>query len=255
MSMPLGFTAVDCLALLFFLFVWLLFEILPNRAPWYKRSISYHMGQFREDWMKNMVVREPQVLDALIQSSLQQGIGFFASTSILVIGALFAALGASEEALKILGDFPFTVTTTQTQWEFKVLLLIVTFAFAFFKFAWALRLFNYVSILVGASPHRSDDEILKNDYAIKLARLHSLGARHFTTGINAYFFALAAIAWFINPWAFIIATLWVALVMYRRTFRSNFSKILSSTVQDTDPGISGLVDNSASNGAGTGNDN
>jgi len=213
MSLPLDFSLVDCLALLLFMFVWLLFEILPNRAPWYKRSISYHMGQFRNDWMKNMVVREPQVLDALIQTSLQQGIGFFASTSILVIGALFAALGASEEALKILGDFPFTVTTTKIQWEFKILLLIVTFAFAFFKFAWALRLFNYVSILIGASPYRSNDKALKDDYAVKLARLHSLGARHFTTGVNAYFFALAAIAWFINPWAFIMATLWVALVM------------------------------------------
>jgi len=234
MNMPLDFSVVDFIALLLFLTVWLLFETLPYRAPWHKRSISHHMGQFRIDWMKNMVGREPQVLDALIQSTLQQGIGFFASTSILVIGALFAALGASEEALKILGDFPFTVTTTQTQWEFKVLLLIFTFAFAFFKFAWSLRLFNYVSILIGASPYRSDDQAHKDEYAVKVGRLHSLGARHFTTGINAYFFALAAIAWFINPWAFILATLWVALVVYRRTFRSNFSKILSSTVQDSD---------------------
>lgn len=180
--------------------------------------------------MKNMMRRDPVVPDILIQTSLQQGVGFFASTSLIVIGALFAALASSEQALNILKDFPFATQTTTAQWEFKVLMLVLMFVFAFFKFAWSLRLFNYVAILVGAAPGMSTDEDVKSEYAVRVARLHALGASHFTAGLNAYFFALAAFTWFIGPWIFIIVTVWVTLVMYRRAFRSKFSRILAGEI-------------------------
>ena len=120
------------------------------------------------------------------------------------------------------------------------------FTFAFFKFAWAYRLFNYVLVLVGAAPDQSaanaianlegdsyvaesNISILKyrNNYAVNLGRLHALGARHFTTGLNSYFFALAAVAWFLDPRLFIAATIWLSIVLYRRAFKSNFKKILT----------------------------
>lgn len=174
-----------------------------------------------------MINRDPVVPDILIQTSLQQGVGFFASTSLIVIGALFAALGSSEQALGILKDFPITTETSIVQWEFKVLMLVLMFVFAFFKFAWSLRLFNYVAILVGAAPAENEACEDRNDYAVRVARLHALGASHFTSGLNAYSYALAAFTWFISPWIFMVATVWVTLVMYRRTFRSKFSRILA----------------------------
>ena len=234
MSIPLGFSLLDAFALPFFLSVWIGFETLPYRSKMKNRSISHLMAEHRHLWMQNMLRREQQAFDALVQSSLTQGIGFFASTSILVIGGLFAALGASEQAIDLLSDFPLTVDTTRVQWEFKILLLIGTFAFAFFKFAWSIRLFNYVAILIGATPYNCGDERVLDDYAKRLGELHALGGRHFATGINAYFFSLAATAWFINPWAFICATIWLALVLYRRTFHSNFARILSGRLYPED---------------------
>ena len=225
--MPLGFSFVDIFALVFFLLAWAVFEYASNHTKWHHRTISYQMDQLRILWMKNMIKRDPVVPDILIQTSLQQGVGFFASTSIIVIGALFAALGSAEQAINLLSDFPMTITTTKTQWEFKVLMLVLIFVFAFFKFAWSMRLFNYVAILVGAAPGDEADQQEKNNFAIKAARLHALGASHFTAGLNAYFFALAAFTWFINPLVFVVAIVWVNLVMYRRAFRSKFSRILS----------------------------
>lgn len=193
-----------------------------------------------------MVHREPKMVDALIQNTLQYGVLFFASTTILVIGALMAGLGSSDEALALLADMPFATNPSRTAWEIKVLLVIFIFTFAFFKFAWSYRLFNYVMVLVGASPDvtvtsslgslhggeykaaDSDTEIeYRENYAISVGRLHALGARHFTTGLNSYFFALAAVAWFLDPRLFIGATIWVSVVLYRRAFRSNFMKILA----------------------------
>ncbi len=189
-----------------------------------------------------MVHRDPKMPDALIQNTLQYGVLFFASTTILLIGALIAGLGASDQAIELLSDIPFVSTPSRTAWEIKVLLVIVIFTFAFFKFAWSYRLFNYVMVLVGAAPdasvkqalqhhgdnstaHRFDQEYLDN-YAQSVGKLHALGARHFTTGLNSYFFALAAVAWFLDARLFIAATVWVSVVLYRRAFRSNFLKIL-----------------------------
>ncbi len=189
-----------------------------------------------------MVHRDPKMADALIQNTLQYGVLFFASTTILVIGALIAGLGASDQAIALLSDIPFVTTPSRTAWEIKVLLVIVIFTFAFFKFAWSYRLFNYVLVLVGAAPdlsvkhslqqhgddtksHMYDQGYLDN-YAESVGKLHALGARHFTTGLNSYFFALAAVAWFLDARLFIAATIWVSVVLYRRAFRSNFLKIL-----------------------------
>ena len=200
------------------------------------------MHRHRHRWMANMVLRDAKMPDALIQNTLQYGVLFFASTSILIIGGLMAALGASDEAQAMLNELPFVSPFTRAAWELKVLLVIFIYTFAFFKFAWSYRLFNYVLIMIGAAADASVPGSVGSDsenarYASAVAQMHTLGARHFSTGMNSYFFALAAIAWFLNPLLFIVATIWVSLVLYRRAFRSQFAKILEGLEDDTaEPG-------------------
>ncbi len=45
--------------------------------------------------------------------------------------------------------------------------------------------------------------------------------------MRAYYFALAELSWFFHPWAFVVATAWVVLVLYRREFHSKALEILS----------------------------
>ena len=190
-----------------------------------------------------MVYRGQKMPDTLIQNTLQYGVLFFASTAILLIGALMAGLGASDQAIELLGDLPFAVRTTRTVWEVKVLLVTLIFTFAFFKFAWSYRLFNYVLIMIGAAP---DVTVAKEkgtaglidpeDYGLRVGKLHTLGARHFTTGLNSYFFALAACAWFLSPGLFIAATIWISVVLYRRAFWSTFGRTLSG-LEGLDPEV------------------
>ena len=229
-----GFTNLDVIALIVFFVSWKLHFWIVHQSPWRHKTISAKMSLFRQRWMNGMVYRDLKMPDAMIQNTLQYGVLFFASTSILLIGALLAGFGASDQAIKVLGDLPFTVNTTRTVWEVKVLMLALIFTFAFFKFTWSYRLFNYVIIMIGAAPDLSvaaakgvEDRVDPENYSDRVAQLHTLGARHFTTGLNAYFFALAACAWFLSPVLFIIATVWVSLVLYRRAFWSTFGRILN----------------------------
>lgn len=248
-----GFTIVDYSAVAFFFFSWVLHYWMINISPWAPRTISQRIAGFRQLWMHNMVHREPKMVDALIQNTLQYGVLFFASTSILLVGALMAGLGASDEAVELLSEIPFVTNTTRTAWEIKVLLIIFIFTFAFFKFAWSYRLFNYVLVLLGAAPDvsvtralsdlnpamttKTDDEMsaeytrelqYRENYGACVGQLHSLAAKHFTSGLNSYFFALAAAAWFIDPRVFLLATIWVSVVLYRRAFGSRFLRILTA---------------------------
>lgn len=222
-----GFEQIDLIALVFFVGAWLAHTWVMTQSRWHKRTISYRMAAFRRQWMIRMVKRELRMVDALIQNSLLQGVVFFASTSILLIGGLLAGLGSADAAMRVLDDIKLSSTNTRTEWEFKVLLVVVIFMYAFFKFAWSYRLFNYVIIMIGAAPDHDDSDERIEPYAEKVAQLHVIAARHFTMGLSSYFFALCAIAWFLNAWAFMLATVWVSLVLYRRTFHSNFMKVLS----------------------------
>ncbi len=188
--------------------------------------------------MKALMNRDPRMFDALIQNGFQQGVLFFASTSILIVGALLAGLGATEEAIDMLTDLPFATATTRTVWEIKVLLITCIFVFSFFKFAWSYRQFNYVMIIAGAAPNPGEQSPEADDeYARTMAAMHALAAQHFTTGLNAYFFALAAFTWFLSAWVFILATIWVTAVLYRRAFASKFVKILKALpAQDANDG-------------------
>jgi len=226
-----GFSTADLVAVGFFLLSWFLHFWIVHSSPLRSRTITCHMDKMRVQWMKVHIQREAKMFDALIQNGFQHGVLFFASTSILIVGALLAGLGATDAAMDMLIDLPFSTTTTRTVWEVKVLLITCIFVFSFFKFAWSYRQFNYVMIVAGAAPESGELSAEALDaYARKMAAMHGLAALHFTTGLNAYFFALAAFTWFLNAWVFIIATIWVSMVLYRRAFASKFVKILRDQI-------------------------
>jgi len=221
-----GFDAIDLVALIFFFVAWCTHSWVVNRSRWRVNTISYRMVAFRRQWMENMVARDLRMVDALIQNSLQQGVLFFASTSFAWSYRLFnyviIMIGAAPEGQSRTHSRPLPNAEVESQGGVHG----------------DIQTDVQTDIQADRRGDRrgelpSDQEAessMQNRYADKVAQLHAIGARHFTSGLSAYFFALSALAWFLNAWAFIIATLWVSLVLYRRAFRSNFMKILSTSV-------------------------
>jgi uncharacterized membrane protein len=115
-------------------------------------------------------------------------------------------------------------------WELKILMLLAIFVFAFFKFAWALRQFNHTLVAIGAAPPSDEgDAGTRKVYAERVGRVVSLAFHSFNRGLRTYYFGLATLTWFIHPLLFMIATLWVVLVIYRREFRSKTLRALTGT--------------------------
>jgi uncharacterized membrane protein len=211
----------DLASLIWFIAIWVGYTWYADRGSWRKHSLRAVMHAHREEWMRQMVLRDNRVADVNILRNLLQGVSFFASTTLLILAGLLAILGASDRGIEIVRALPFAAGTTLGQWELKLLVLGIIFVYAFFKFTWALRQFNYCSVLIGAAPKSVD-----GGYARRAAEVSTHASKDFNQGLRAYYFSLAALGWFVHPWVFMTATTLVVLVVYLREYHSTAMKML-----------------------------
>jgi uncharacterized membrane protein len=153
---------------------------------------------------------------------------FFASTAMLILGALVALMGYSEQAANVVADLPFGQQVSRRLWELKILVLLLIFVYAFFKFSWSLRQFGFSSILVGAARKPPADASENAADIDRIALILSFANRNFNQGLRAYYFGVAALTWFVHPALMIAATLAVLYVLHQREFRSRTLEALAS---------------------------
>ena len=159
------------------------------------------MNRYRDVWMFQMLGRDMRMVDAQIVAALQNGTAFFASTSLIAIGGALTLLRSTEGILAGRRGAAVRHQDDAVQWEAKTMGLAVIFVYAFFKFGWAYRLYNYVAILVGATPPAKDKDTPEaKAHAERVGRLCEVAGRHFNRGQRAFFFALGYLGWFISPW-------------------------------------------------------
>lgn len=229
----LRLTIADLSALGFFLVAWIVHS-MAVRGRWIRRvSLTTAMNVQREAWMRTMAQRDLRMIDTSIMVGLQQGTAFFASSSLIAVGGCFALLGASDHVLTVLGDLPLSGPPSRPLFEIKVLGLITILVFAFFKFGWSYRLFNYCSILIGAVPMlREGLHSPEMEAAVHRAtRMNVLAGRHFNAGLQAIFFSLGYLGWFVNPSVFVVTTIILLAVLVRRQFFSAARMAVLETAQ------------------------
>lgn len=212
-------SASDWAALAWFLLAWVGYGWFSEHSRWAAGGLMRVGHRYRLEWARELVRREMRMTDAALVGNLMQSVSFYASTTIYIIAGLLAVLGALDQAMRFTADLPFARATSRELGELKLLLLLTVFVVAYFKFTWSLRQFNMLSILIGASPTNPDGEG-RERMVQRVAMVNSLAGDEFNRGIRAYYFGLAAVAWFIQPWLFLFLTALVVVVLYRRDFAS-----------------------------------
>ncbi|HQR53781.1 MAG TPA: DUF599 domain-containing protein [Burkholderiales bacterium] len=211
---------VDYAALLWFCVASFGYAFFAFRKAQHAPSLLGAMNLYRRKWMERIVERENRIVDSSLINMLSSVATFLASTTVLILGGLVALLGTTEKAVDVMAELPFAVQGSHRLWEIKVLLLIGIFGFAFFKFTWALRQFNMLAILVGAAPSSGADARDAEDFIRRSTDISVYAGENFNNGLRSYYFGLAALAWFLHPVLFALATAGVVLVLYQREFRS-----------------------------------
>ena len=218
------FSLIDSVALIFFVVGWASYSIVLESKRFRSRSIASVMGQYRAKWMRVMAGREVRMLDSQLQASLMQGVGFLASTAVLMVGVLTAMLGFSDSSFDITSHLPQELMVETANWKLKILLVSLVFVFAFFKLLWCYRLFNYCAILIGATGNLEDEDTER--HVARISAIHIQAGDHFNAGLRAYYFAVAGLGWLLHPGLLMLMTTLVLLVLWRRDFASRSLAIL-----------------------------
>jgi uncharacterized membrane protein len=219
----------DWLALSFFVVAWLVYAVFAKHSSEGHTSVLALTNHYRRLWMMQATARDPRMLDGIITQNLSNTPTFFCSTTLLILGGLFALLGTTDKAAELVREIPFAEQTPMLVFEFKILVLVVVFIYAFFRFSWSMRQYTFVSLLIGSMPTPETFEsgrANRQSYAERAARMTGLAAETFNSGLRAYYFSFAALGWFLSSWAFALATVLVLGVLYQREFRSEVLHLL-----------------------------
>lgn len=201
---------------------WVLSGWVSEEPPKAWPSVSWLMEDYRRDWMRTFVTRQPRIFDATLIDSLRQGTAFFASACMIAIGGGVAVIGNAAAVQRLADELPIGAGPDVA---LKMLPVIGFLANALLKFVWAHRLFGYCSILMAAVPNDPEDPIAFHR-AGQAAEINISAAKSFNRGLRSIYFALAALGWLLGPWGLLAGTALATGVLLRREFASQSRKVI-----------------------------
>lgn len=218
------FAPLDALtvALTFLAWAGLGWLIESDRLP--RPSVTILMQEYRRDWMREMITRQPRIFDASILSSLRQGTNFLASASMIALGGLLALIGNSERLLGVAEDLTLGGQPTLVV-EIKLMATGIFLLYAFLKFVWSNRLFGYCAVLMAAVPNDPDDPRAL-PRAMQAAEVNIRAALNFNRGLRSLYFSLGSLTWLLGPLPLILGALAVSWMIWSRDFASHSRLIL-----------------------------
>jgi uncharacterized membrane protein len=194
------------------LICFLLYPFVVDRIEKRRPSLSLLMNVQRRRWVTNAVQRNTP-LDAILSGNLMGSVSFFASTTVLLILALFAVFGQLTTVVTATSTLQPHISSFDV--EVHIISALIMFVLAFLSFTLSLRQFNHFCIMLGAIEHTTSDEA----EITTVAALNSLGARSFNNGLRAYYFSIGTLTWFLSSSWSIAATLAIiGFLIYREFF-------------------------------------
>lgn len=223
MTMNLGaIPPLDLAMLGLLVLAWLLSGWYSEHPPALRPSVSWLMEEYRRDWMRTFVTRQPRIFDATLIDSLRQGTAFFASACMIAIGGGVALIGNAAAVQRLADELPIAGGPDVAV---KMLPVIVFLANALLKFVWAHRLFGYCSILMAAVPNDPGDPLAFHR-AGQAAEINITAAKSFNRGLRSIYFALAALGWLLGPWGLLTGTALATGILIRREFASHSRQVI-----------------------------
>ncbi len=206
------------------LLVYLAYNLVVPQIEKRRPSLSVIMNMQRRRWVANASRRESP-FDAILSGNIMGSVSFLASTSVLLVLAVFAVFGQLPTLMEALESLSLERTYSVLDVQLHLGVMLTMFVLAFFAFTLSLRQFNHFCIMLGALDHdrqTSDEEIEA------IARMNALGAKNFNSGIRAYYFSVPTVAWFVSEWLSIAVCVATVLVLIHREFFSSAHRTAAS---------------------------
>ncbi|MDC9824857.1 DUF599 domain-containing protein [Devosia sp. ZB163] len=212
------------LSTLFPLLCWFAYNcgvpFLERKRP----SLSVIMSMQRRRWVANAVTRDTP-LDAILAGNLMGSVSLLASTTVLLVLAVFTAFGNLTALTDTLDAVGVRAGYTTQDVQIHLFATLAIFVMSFFSFTLALRQFNHFCILIGAIDHHGHTTPEEID---AIAQLNTLAAKNFNNGIRAYYFAVPMVFWFAMEWLAIASSIVTVAFLIHREFFSSAHRVAAS---------------------------
>ncbi|WP_245893052.1 DUF599 domain-containing protein [Devosia naphthalenivorans] len=200
------------------------YNIIVPQVEKMRPSLSTIMNMQRRRWVANATQRESP-FDAILSGNIMGSVSFLASTAVLLILAIFAVFGQVPALMTTLNSLSLERIYTVTDVQLHLVVMLAMFVLAFFAFTLSLRQFNHFCIMLGAVDH---SEPTSEEEIEAITRMNALGARNFNSGVRAYYFSVATVAWFVSEWLPIITCVATILILAHREFFSSAHRTAAS---------------------------
>lgn len=214
-----GLSAIDLAALGYFLAAWIGYAPVLRRKGKRQKLVATAMVDHRRAWMHSLLGREMKVHDTQIMGHIMSTAAFFASTTVVVIGALLGVLINLERGVAPSGGEWHMIAPRQPL-EIKLVLILVVVVYAFSSFTWCIRQANYGAVMIGAAPPPPIEPKLRERLAVSMGNIITQVARSYDAGMRSYYFAIGAVSWIASPVLFVLATTGVVLLLLHRQTKS-----------------------------------
>jgi len=220
----LPLSPLELIALAYFFLLWSGYSSYARfRAKRTQQSsLSRCLRQHREGWARRLLDREMRMTDASLLANQERVVGFFASTTLLLMAAVLTALTTSDQIAELTSHIPFAERQIPGQIEAKFALLLFVLIYAFFKVTWSLRQYGFAAVVMGGAPDAGEELTpqQRTDFAQNLAKLMDSAGQDNNSCLRAYYFALSVVCWLSGTVPFLVATTFTVLVLYNREFSS-----------------------------------
>jgi len=211
-------TPADWAALALYLVVWLGYEPILQHVAKASGAIATDLTVLRAIWMRGMAMRQDtRLLDGQLLGHVITSASFFTSSNLILTAGVAGVLFGGYSALGKANEIGFAAGSLML-FQGKLALSLAALARGLLSFIWAIRQLNYCVALIGAAPESDADKALLSAYADAASEVLNPALTSFSSGIRAYYFAMAAGAWLFGPAPFAAGTLAaLAMLIFRQS--------------------------------------
>ncbi|MEI9963442.1 MAG: DUF599 family protein [Caulobacteraceae bacterium] len=156
--------------------------------------------------MRNMAFRENRFLDSQLLGHAINSASYFTSANLIIIAAAAGALFGGETTMRAVTGVPLIAGEPYVVLKAKLALVVVVLGRGLLSFIWSIRQMNYCLAAIGAAPAPTADPAMLDAYGDAAALVLNPALSSFNAGVRGYYFALAAGAWLLGPYAFALVT-------------------------------------------------
>lgn len=188
-----------------------------------RMSLSRSLRAHRRAWASRLLERDMRMTDASLLANQERVVGFFASTTLLLLAAVLTAITTSAQIAEITSHIPYTEPQGADQIEAKLAVLLLILIYAFFKVTWSLRQYGFAAVIIGGAPdpHENISRAEREQYVENLAKLMDGAGHDNNSCLRAYYFALSVVFWLASTWLFVALATLTVFILFNREFGSD----------------------------------